>query len=71
MKLEQNQLWRTHPDAHSDAGRPVFLRIVRLDRLTVAYKESGEPEAIDGRHKETSKKTFCRMIRNGQLVTAG
>ncbi|ADE56070.1 hypothetical protein [Coraliomargarita akajimensis] len=68
MKLEQGQIWKTSPEVHSHDGKPLYLRIVQLERLAVAYKEMNSATASDGKHKEATKKEFCRMIRRGQVV---
>jgi len=41
MKLQQGQLWKTSPDAHGHDGRPLYLRIVELERLSVAVQVDG------------------------------
>ena len=68
MKLEQGQIWKTSPDVHSHNGKSLYLRIVQLERLSVDYKEMASPNAADGYHKQTTKKQFCRMIKQGELV---
>ncbi|MFO8027086.1 MAG: hypothetical protein R6U56_05440 [Opitutales bacterium] len=67
MKLEQGQIWKTHPDTHSHEGKPLYLRIVRLERLSVGYKEMSDLATGDGRHKSATKKQFCRMIKGAEL----
>lgn len=67
MKLEQGQTWKTHPEVHSHNGASLYLRIVQLARLSVDYKEMENPNSPDGRHKNTTKKQFCRMIKNAEL----
>ena len=69
MKLEQGQIWKTHPDVHSHGGNPLYLRIVQLERLSVSYKEISDLKTGDGTHKQATKKQFCRMIRQGELVS--
>ncbi|WPJ96443.1 hypothetical protein SH580_01845 [Coraliomargarita algicola] len=68
MKLAQGQIWKTSPEVHSHAGDAVYLRIVELERLSVTYKEMLAPNTKDGTHKETSKKIFCRLIKNAELL---
>lgn len=68
MKLAQGQIWKTAPDVHSHAGKPLYLRIVDLERLSVTYKEMLEPNTKDGTHKQVTKKEFCRLIRQAELL---
>lgn len=68
MKLEQGQIWKTAPDVHSHNGKPLFLRIVELERLSVDYKEISDLATGDGRHKQATKKQFCRMIKGAALL---
>lgn len=68
MKLEQGQIWKSSPDVHSHAGKSVYFRIVELERLSVIYKEMLEPNTKDGTHKKATKKVFCRLIRQAELV---
>lgn len=60
IKLQQGQLWR--------AGDQ-YLRIVRLERLSVEYKLS-DSSLRDGVHQQVSKKEFCRLIKQAELETA-
>ena len=59
MKLSQNQLWRKENK---------FYRIVRLERLAVDYKELDPKDSDKGDHYSVSKKEFCRLIKNGEVV---
>lgn len=59
MKLAQNQLWRKENK---------FYRIVRLERLAVDYKELDPMDPDKGDHYSVSKKEFCRLIKNGEVV---
>lgn len=68
MKLAQGQIWKTSPDVHSNDGKPVYLRIVELERLAVTYKEMMDPKTNDGYHKQTTKKVFCGLIKRAELV---
>ena len=68
MKLAQGQIWKTSPEVHSTEGKPVFLRIVDLERLSVGYKEMMTPDTKDGFHKKATKKVFCRLIKHAELV---
>lgn len=67
MKLEQGQVWKTNPEVHSNAGKPLYLRIVELERLSVEYKEMDAPVTRDGKHKTATKKEFCRLIKQAEL----
>ena len=68
MRLQQGQIWKTSPAVHSHNGKPLYLRIVDLERLSVGYKEMNSATAQEGTHKQATKKEFCRMIRCGDLV---
>lgn len=59
MRLAQNQLWRKENK---------FYRIVRLERLAVDYKELDPMDPDKGDHYSVSKKEFCRLIKNGEVV---
>jgi hypothetical protein len=60
-KLQQDQVWKT------SSG---YLRIVRLERLSVAYKALPDIATHDGTHHEVSKKEFCRIIKSATLLSA-
>jgi len=62
LKLQQDQIWKT-----ADG----YLRIVRLERLSVAYKSLQDLATRDGTHHEVTKKEFCRLIKSAELATAG
>lgn len=68
MKLQQGQIWKTSPAVHSHDGKPLYLRIVQLERLAVAYKEMASPKATEGKHKDATKKEFCRFIKGAELI---
>lgn len=59
MKLAQNQLWRKEDK---------FYRIVRLERLSVDYKELDPLDPDKGHHLSVSKKEFCRLVKGAVLV---
>ena len=59
MTLQQNQVWKK---------RGVFIRITRLERWEVAYKEMADLETKEGTHHVLPKKEFCRLIRGGTLL---
>ena len=62
LKLRQGQVWK-----HGDE----FIRIVRLERLEVRYKTFKSLECSDGQHHHTSKKDFCRLLKDCRLLTPG
>ncbi|MEO0509099.1 MAG: hypothetical protein AAF065_04520 [Verrucomicrobiota bacterium] len=66
MKLRQGQIWKTNPEVHSHNGEALYLRIVQLERLSVDYKEIVSLETGDGRHKQATKKQFCRLIKGAR-----
>lgn len=68
MKLEQGQIWKTNPEIHGHNGKPLYLRIVQLERLSVDYKEIADLKTGDGRHKHATKKQFCKFLRKGELL---
>jgi len=59
MKLNQGQVWKNGDE---------YIRIVKLERLKVAYKSQMNLATRDGPHHETSQKEFCRLIKNATLV---
>ena len=59
LKLQQDQLWQT-----ADA----YLRIVRLERLWVSYKNLKILDSSQGTHHKVSKKEFTRMLKFAKLV---
>ena len=60
MQLRQGQLWKRGDE---------LIHIVRLERLEVGYKSMTDPAGKDGTGLYASKKDFCRLLRNAQLVT--
>lgn len=68
MKLQQGQIWKTCPSVHGHNDRPLYLRIVTLERLAVGYKEQLSLESNDGQHKSASKKAFCRLLKKAKLL---
>ncbi len=60
MKLQQDQVWKQGDE---------FLRIVRLERLTVEYKQMKDLVIREGEHFQVSKKEFCRLIKTATLLT--
>ncbi len=59
LKLQQDQVWKI------EGG---YLRIVRLERLSVGYKSLKDLASRDGTHHEVSKKAFSRLIKSGSLL---
>ena len=60
IKLRQGQIWKKGEE---------YLRIVRLERLDVEYKSMTDPATKDGTHLRISKKEFCRLLKNAELLT--
>lgn len=60
MKLRQGQLWKQGKD---------YIRIVRLERLEVEYKTLPSPASKEGPMHVTSKKDFCRLLKQARLLT--
>jgi hypothetical protein len=59
LKLEQGQIWKKGEE---------FIRIVRLERLEVGYKTFKDLNTGQGMHHHTTKKEFCRLIKNATLL---
>jgi hypothetical protein len=59
LKLQQGQVWK-----HGNE----FIRIVRLQKLEVAYKTSQQLKNDPGQHHVTSKKDFCRLLKECRLL---
>jgi hypothetical protein len=59
MKLCQGQVWKQ--------GRE-YIRIVRLERLEVEYKSQASPNSKEGIRRITSKKDFCRLLKQARLL---
>jgi len=60
MKLCQGQVWKY--------GKK-YIRIVRLERLEVEYKSLSSLATKEGPKHVTSKKDFCRLLKNARLLT--
>lgn len=58
MKLRQGQIWKTEER---------FIRIVSVERLSVAYKSMAGLGDAEGTHHNATKKEFCRLIRGAEL----
>ena len=59
MKLCQGQIWRKERE---------YIRIVKLERLAVAYKSLPHPGSKEGTLHHTSKKDFCRLLKQARLL---
>jgi hypothetical protein len=59
MKLQQNQLYKRGED---------YIRIVELERLAVRYKTMKDPIAAAGSMHQVTKKEFCRLIKEAELL---
>jgi hypothetical protein len=63
LKLRQGQVWK-----HGNE----FIRIVHLERLEVGYKTFKTLKDLHsgkGIHQHTSKKDFCRLLKECRLLT--
>ncbi len=59
VRLQQDQIWKQGD---------LYLRIVRLERLKVEYKEQKNIHLRDGKHRHVTKKEFCRLIKGAALL---
>ena len=59
LKLQQGQIWK-----HGNE----YIRIVHLERLQVAYKVLKNLHSSQGEHRHTSKKDFCRLLKECRLL---
>ena len=59
MKLQQGQVWKAGDE---------YLRIVELHRLEVKYKSMRDLLTREGEHHHDTKKQFCRLIKNAELM---
>jgi len=59
IKLQQGQVWKRGEE---------YIRIVHLERLEVEYKSLTSLLSRDGTHHHTSKKEFCRLIKQAELI---
>ena len=60
MKLCQGQVWK---QGHQ------YIRIVKLERLVVAYKSLPNLGNKEGTLHQTSKKDFCRLLKQARLLS--
>ena len=59
MKLCQGQVWKQGKE---------YIRIVRLERLEVEYKSLASLANREGTRHVTSKKDFCRLLKQARLL---
>jgi len=59
MKLCQGQVWKQGGE---------YIRIVRLARLEVEYKSMTRLNSKEGTKHVTSKKDFCRLLKQARLL---
>ncbi len=59
MKLCQGQVWKKEKE---------YIRIVRLERLEVEYKSMVNLGSKEGTLHTTSKKDFCRLLKQARLL---
>jgi len=59
MKLCQGQVWKQGKE---------YIRIVRLERLEVEYKSLASLASREGTRHVTSKKDFCRLLKQARLL---
>jgi hypothetical protein len=62
MKLCQGQVWKQGKE---------YIRIVRLERLEVEYKSLPNLGGKEGAIHVTSKKDFCRLLKQAHLLSPG
>lgn len=60
LKLKQSQVWKLGNS---------YLRIVKLERLSVDYKDMPSFKTQLGTHHTLTKKEFCRLIKDATLLT--
>ena len=59
MKLCQGQIWKSGKE---------YIRIVKLERLAVEYKSMPNLGNKEGTLHQTSKKDFCRLLKQAKLL---
>lgn len=59
MKLQQNQVWKLGDQ---------YICIVVLERMRVGYKVMKDLTTKEGKHREATKKEFCRLLKGAVLV---
>ncbi len=58
-KLQQGQIWKRDQQ---------YIRITRLERLAVEYKVINDLATKHGAHHKATKKEFCCLIKNAELL---
>ena len=61
MKLCQGQIWKSGKE---------YIRIVKLERLAVEYKSMISLTTKEGTSHQTSKKDFCRLLKQARLLSS-
>jgi hypothetical protein len=59
MKLDQGQIWKKGDQ---------YLRIVEWARLSIEYKRMKDPLTKEGTLHKVTKKEFCRLLKDAELV---
>lgn len=59
MRLQQDQVWQLGDQ---------FIRIVRLERMAVQYKQTTSSAHVAGPHQYATKKDFCRLLKGATLL---
>lgn len=59
MKLRQGEVWRREGE---------YLRVVRVERLSVEYKAMKTLTARAGTLHKVTKKEFCRLLKSAELL---
>lgn len=59
MKLEQGQIWKKGDE---------YLRIVEWARLSIEYKRMKNPATKEGTLHKVTKKEFCRLLKDAELI---
>ncbi|MDZ8117515.1 hypothetical protein [Pontiella agarivorans] len=62
MKLVQGQIWKKGDE---------YIRLVERERLSVKYKVMADPVTGEGTLHDLSKKEFCRLIKEAELLKPG
>ena len=62
MKLVQGQIWKKGDE---------YIRLVERERLSVKYKVMADPLSGEGTTHDLSKKEFCRLIKEAELLEPG
>ncbi len=62
MKLVQGQIWKKGDQ---------YIRLIERERLSVLYKVMENPATGEGTIHDLSKKEFCRLIKEAELLKPG